>query len=115
MMNIKVTKDDDQRDFSAWTAEKTRNALSALSNLITDFPDIKNNDEFYNLLDNLISLYAYFNDNLERLKTDIVRNLLINYGSDGFVFLEDLIFHTCKGKIKKAILQMNLEKKIIKK
>ena len=59
MDDLKIIRDGDCRNFASWTIEKLSNAISGLADLITECPNIKNSDSFYNALYYNLLVYGY--------------------------------------------------------
>ncbi len=104
MDDLKIIRDGDCRNFASWTIEKLSNAISGLADLITECPNIKNSDSFYNALYYNLLVYGYLVGEL----TDFTENgnfawLILDYGNDGFLFLKDLIYKSQQSEILKEI------------
>lgn len=113
MKGIKVTFEDDCREFSTWTLEKIENALRNLCWLINESPEIINQSSFCSSLDYTLELYALFNCDLHTISSECVYKLLKEYNIEGFYFLKDLINGTEKSKFITLIKQSIRDEQIL--
>ena len=110
---MKVTFSDATCDFTGWTIEKCGRALASLCGVMRDCPDVVNNYNFQEALDNTLKLFALSNENLNGISCDLIYTLLIRFNTDGYYFLEDLLQNTKSGNIMKQIMQSERDERIL--
>ena len=104
MNNLIIKFADDCRNFDAWTIEKLENTLSDISCLVEDVQIIKDNAHYNSALYELIKIYIYLTGNLDNeIDIGLFRDIILQNGREGFFFIKDLLYKTCRSNIAQKI------------
>lgn len=105
MKDMTIKFSDIPYDYSPWVKEKCGNILLSLCETLRDCPDVMNTESFQFALDDALKIYALCCGNLNGIRCNLVYSLLTAYNSEGYFFLNDLIYGTKNSSIMQEVLQ----------
>lgn len=103
----------ENKDFSIWAVEKSKNVLFSLCWLIETSPAIATNEYLQDAVCNALKVYTMLKGQLNCFDYNDATQIVIKYGNDGFSFLNDLMDSSRESTLMKGVFRNEVNEAIM--